>query len=103
MNSIINPERHTQNRIVALFQDKLGYDYLGNWEKREENKAIETDLLTANLQSRGYNCILIAKALFELDKVAGDQNKNLYDVNKEVYTLLRYGVKVNIEQGDNKE
>jgi len=38
-----------------------------------------------------------------LDKTAGDQNKSLYDVNKEVYTLLRYGVPVREEAGQNKQ
>ncbi|MEH2378569.1 MAG: hypothetical protein V7K27_06645 [Nostoc sp.] len=30
---------------------------------------------------------LITKALYELNKVAGDQSKSLYDINKEVYSL----------------
>ena len=39
-------ERKTQDRIVALFRDRLGYDYLGNWEEREENNNMEEVYLT---------------------------------------------------------
>ena len=28
-NNIGKPERVTQNRVVKLFQEQLGYDYLG--------------------------------------------------------------------------
>ena len=41
--------------------------------------------------------------MYELDKTAGDQNKSLYDVNKDVYTLLRYGVNVREEAGQNTQ
>ncbi len=54
-------------------------------------------------ESQGYNDTLITKALYELNKVAGDQSKSLYDVNKEVYRLLRYGVKVREDVGENKQ
>ncbi len=97
-------ERITQNRIVQLFRQQLGYHYLGNWSDRANNSNIETELLSTFLRDKqGYSDSLITKALYELNKVAGDQSKSLYDINKEVYSLLRYGVKVKEEAGENTQ
>ncbi len=96
-------ERKTQNRVVQLFQKELGYRYLGNWEEREGNGNIETDILADWLRKQDYPENLIDKALYEFGKVANDQSKSLYDVNKEVYSLLRYGVNVQPEIGQQKE
>src|SRR3990172_2504458 len=87
-------ERKTQNRIVTLFRDRLGYDYLGNWEEREGNSNIEEEYLRAFLVRSGHSERLIDRAVAELKRVAGKQNVSLYDLNKEVYGLLRYGIKV---------
>ncbi|HHT9138830.1 MAG TPA: type I restriction endonuclease subunit R, partial [Candidatus Wunengus sp. YC60] len=103
MDGIGKKEWETKNRVVALFQKELSYRYLGNWEDREENGNIEEAILTAWLTKRGYSQKLINKALYEFGKVANDQSKSLYDVNKAVYTLLRYGVNVQPEIGQNKE
>jgi len=103
MSTIGQRERITQNRVVALFRNRLGYDYLGNWEERENNRNIEPDLLRAYLKKRGYADALVNRVLFDLDKVAGDTSKSIYDRNRAVYELLRYGVKVRPEVGENKE
>src|SRR3989344_8665899 len=95
-------ERKTQDRVIKLFKDKLDYTYLGNWEERN-NSNIEEELLIEFLKKQKYSDTLIKKALYELTKTATPQNKSLYDINKEVYSLLRYGAKVKEEVGENKQ
>ncbi len=96
-------ERVTQNRIVKLFKDQLGYDYLGDWKDRE-NKNIEPSLLKSFLQKQGYSDKFIERALRELDQAAalGD-GRSLYDANKDVYRLLRYGIKVKEGAGEQNQ
>lgn len=96
-------ERKTQNRIVALFRDRLGYEYLGNWEEREGNSNIEEEYLRAFLARSGYSERLIKGAIADLKRAAGKQNVSLYDLNKETYGLLRYGVKVREELGQRRK
>jgi len=95
------PERPVQNRVIELFGDTLGYDYLGNWIDRENNRNIEEGILHKFLKDmQGYEKSLINRALHELNRVAGDQSRSLYDINREVYGLLRYGVKVKDGAGE---
>ena len=101
MNLTGQIERATQNRVLQLFKTQLQYRYLGNWEERGGSN-IEDDILRNYLNSK-YDAALIDKAIYELTKAAGNQSKTLYDVNKEVYGLLRYGVKVKTEAGANTE
>jgi type I restriction enzyme R subunit len=103
MSTVGQIERAAQNRVVKLFREQLGYRYLGNWEDRPENSNIEESFLRPFLKRQGYRETLINKALFELNKVAGDQIRSLYDINKEVYGLLRYGVPVKPDAGENTE
>ncbi len=94
-------ERATQNRLVRLFRDQLHYRYLGNWEEREGNTNVEEDLLREWLKRRGQDEKIIGKVLHELGKAkALGGSKNLYDANREVYEMLRYGVKVKPEAGE---
>jgi type I restriction enzyme R subunit len=73
MSSIGQIEKMTQHRVLKLFCDTLGYEYLGNWKDREGNRNIEEKLLHAFLTSKqGYDDNLITRALYILDKAAGD-------------------------------
>ncbi len=103
MDVVGQRERATQNRVVKLFETQLGYTYLGNWDKRESNSNIEEGLLRSFLARQGYSPVLIGKALYEFRRVAGDSTRSLYDINKAVYSLLRYGVKVKADVGENTE
>jgi type I restriction enzyme R subunit len=103
MPSIGQIEKRTQDRVVALFRDRLGYDYLGNWIDRPGNANIEPELLRTWLQKQGVEDGLIGKVLHLLTKEAFDTSKHLYDRNKDVYRRLRYGVKVQPSAGENRE
>src|SRR3989442_4468430 len=103
MSTVGQRERATQNRVVKLFREQLGYRYLGNWEERPDNSNIIDVDLRRFLKRQGYSDSLIGKALYELNRVAGDQTRSLYDINKAVYSLLRYGVPVKPEAGENHE
>jgi len=99
MSGIGQPERATQNRVIALFRDELGYRYLGDWLDRSGNTNIEEGLLSAWLTKSGYTSAQVAVALHKLRTEANNHNRNLYGNNRAVYSLLRYGVSVKIEAG----
>ena len=88
-------ERKTQDQVVELFRDQLGYEYLGNWESRDGNSHVEEQLLETNLLARGFDANLTNKAIAGLKKAASlGGGRNLYEANREVYELMRYGVHV---------
>jgi type I restriction enzyme R subunit len=99
MSDIGKPERATQNRVISLFRDELGYRYLGDWADRDGNSNIEERLLTAYLTRDGYTPEQISSALYRLRTEADNHSRSLYGNNQAVYNLLRYGVSVKIEAG----
>ncbi|MDX8407206.1 MAG: HsdR family type I site-specific deoxyribonuclease, partial [Mariprofundaceae bacterium] len=103
MSSIGLSERETQNRVVKLFRDELDYSYLGNREYREGNSNIEEDLLADYLSRNGYSAGHISRAVHALRTEATNHSRSLYENNKKVYAMLRYGVPVQTEAGKHHE
>jgi len=95
-------ERASQNRLIKLFTEHLGYTYLGNWEEEERVLPIEVDLLKAYLLRQGNSEVLADKAIEKLIR-ACTVSGSLYEANKKVYTMLRYGVNTKEEKSDLKE
>jgi type I restriction enzyme R subunit len=104
VNAIVGqPERATQNRVIKLFRDELGYQYLGDWSDREGNSNIEETLLATYLKRRGYTDAQISAAQYKLRTEADNHNRSLYANNQAVYSLLRFGVQVRVEAGEMTE
>ncbi|MEY4979600.1 MAG: hypothetical protein RLZZ352_1870 [Pseudomonadota bacterium] len=99
MTDIGKPERATQNRVVKLFCDELGYRYLGDWSDRTDNSNLEEGLLNQYLSSAGYTPQQISTAMYKLRTEANHPDRSLYGNNQAVYQLLRYGVPVKTDAG----
>jgi type I restriction enzyme R subunit len=104
MSTVGQLERKTQDRVVRFFQTRLCYEYGGDWENRAGNSNIEATYLRRNLLTRGYDAEIAGKAINEVVKAAAvGGTRTLYEANRDVYGLLRYGVKVKRGVGDQFE
>ena len=93
MSQVGQLERITQNRVIQLFKNDLGYRYLGDLHD-QNNKNIREHDLKAWLKKRGISGVLIQKAFRQIDAASAlGEGRKLYYANKDVYRLLRYGVK----------
>ena len=95
-------EGETQNRVLTFLQESLGYKYLGDWTGRVGNSNVEKDQLHAFLKRRGHSRSLADRAVTKLGQAATavGGNRTLYEANRDVYGLLRYGVTVQPAVGE---
>lgn len=97
------PERPVQNRVLALFKEKLKYEYLGNYEYRTCNRNIERKFLFDYLMStKKWSKDEAKRAITKLEKEAYCTPQNMQEKNEKVYSLLRYGVNVSPDVGTKK-
>ena len=61
MSDVDQPERATQDRVIALFRDELGYRYIGDRADRCDNSNIEEHQLSAWLTKFGYTSAQIKR------------------------------------------
>ena len=84
MSAIGQPERATQNRVIALLRDELKYRYLGDWAEREGNSNTEEGQLADWLAKTGCTQAQIGVALHKLRTEADNHNRTLYGNNQAV-------------------
>ncbi len=94
-------ERVTQNRVIQLFVEQLGYTYLGDLEDQDNTNIREEDLRSWLVSQNKYSDSSISRAIFDFTKAANiNPSDDLYPINKEVYSKLRYGIKVKDDSTD---
>lgn len=99
MQQVGQVERKTQDRVIKLFVEKLGYKYLGNLME-QENSNVVPKLLYAFLNKQGYSEYVIKKSIEEFVKHTSSTQEDLYHSNKNVYHILRYGLNVKDEENN---
>ncbi|MDR2734050.1 MAG: HsdR family type I site-specific deoxyribonuclease [Spirochaetota bacterium] len=99
MAKINESEREVQNRVARFFQDDMGYAYYGNLSAHI-NANIIPEKLQAFLKKRGCSEILAGNATAALMGAAGNMRESLYAANKNVYSLMKYGVKIKERAGE---
>ena len=104
MSEVGQRERLTQTRLAQLFVKDLKYRHLGDWQDRGGNSNVEVEYLRAWLEKQGHNAYLIDRTLAAVEKARTvAPPTSLYDANRALYTLLRYGVQVAPEIGERKD
>lgn len=97
MSKVNELEIKTQRRIIdkVFCNNVLNYTYLGNYKERENNPNVEEDLLLKFLLKK-YDKLIAKRAVQEFASLAYNETKSIYEVNKEIYNLLKYGKGLNI-------
>ena len=93
MTKSAHPERETQKRIVTFFQKELGYEYLGNLED-SENYNVRWGDWKKFLYDSGFSVDFVDAIQTKFAQILSDFSQSPYYINKEVYRILKYGLKL---------
>ena len=93
MTKSAHPERETQNRIVTFFQKELGYEYLGNLSE-DQNYNIRWSDWKKSLYDSGFSVDFVDAIQTKFAQILSDFSQSPYHTNKEVYRILKYGLKL---------
>ena len=78
MSSASPDRKKTQARVSPCFAI-ASLRLSGHWIDRADNRNIEPACFAAWLRSRARPITLISRVIYELEKLAGDTSKSLYD------------------------
>lgn len=98
-NVITRPEIATQKKVIEFFCNELDYKYIGNLKEQSNKNIREEDLRFFLMNKKGYSETVASRSIRELINKSTNLQSGLYDANKQVYSLLKYGAKVT-EQGE---
>lgn len=93
-NDIIKPERATQDIVIEFFSEDLEYRYIGNLKQQSNKNIRDGDLLKFLVEKQGYEQNVAEKAIQKLKYASQNLSNGLYEANRQVYSLLKYGAKV---------
>ena len=93
MTKSAHPERETQKRIVTFFQKELGYEYLGNLSE-DQNYNIRWGDWKKFLYDSGFSVDIVDAIQTKFYQILSDFSQSPYHTNKEVYRILKYGLKL---------
>ena len=93
MTKSAHPERETQKRIVTFFQKELGYEYLGNLSE-DQNYNIRWGDWKKFLYDSGFSVDFVDAIQTNFYQILSDFSQSPYHTNKEVYRILKYGLKL---------
>lgn len=100
MSDVGQRERKVQDRVIRLFAEQLGYQYIGRLTDASYNSNVRTNILRSWLVGQGHDNRLVTRAIEELERQASiGTGCSLYDANEGVYQLLRYGYSGKVEAG----
>jgi len=73
--TLVTSSAPTQERVIKLFVEELGYRYLSDWSDRDNNSNVEAGILSTWLAGRGSTPAQIGAALYKLRTEADNYSR----------------------------